>query len=380
MGTATRRAPIPVEQHLRAARKLDIWLVLSTLALISVGLLSLFSLDDGRGMSQFPKQAINFGIGLVPVALFLLVHPAVWMRSAKVLYVVNLILLGMVLVAGKQIKGAQRWVEFGPIQFQPSEMAKLMIVLTLAAFFAMRQDSLKRFSTFALSFLHVVIPVVVILKQPHLGASLVVVAIWLSICLVANVPLRFIAGTVGAVVALLVLVLAVAPVRNAVLRDYQQDRVLAMFQQDEKGLDYQTLRAQLAFGSGGVMGAGFLRGEQKRGGFIPDQHTDFIFTVVGEEGGLIGCVLVLGLFATFFYRIWLSLFHATEPYFRMVVGGILGMLAFHTIVNLGMVLQLMPVVGLWLPFLSYGGTALWLCMASVALVLNIRMRERPVLF
>ena len=113
---------------------------------------------------------------------------------------------------------------------------------------------------------------------------------------------------------------------------------------------------------------------------IPEQQTDFVFTIVGEEGGLVGSTIVLAVFGFFFYRIWLIYLHATEGYYKMLAAGILGMLAFHTIVNLAMVLQLMPVVGLWLPFMSYGGTAMWLCLSCVGLLLNVRSREKPVLF
>ena len=123
-----------------------------------------------------------------------------------------------------------------------------------------------------------------------------------------------------------------------------------------------------------------MRGEQKQARFIPEQRNDFIFTVVGEEGGLVGCSLVLMVYGLFFYRAWLVMLDATEPYYKMLVAGIIGMLGFHMAVNMGMILQLVPVVGLWLPFLSHGGTAIWLCMSCVGLLLNIRRQERPVLF
>jgi len=131
---------------------------------------------------------------------------------------------------------------------------------------------------------------------------------------------------------------------------------------------------------GGVSGAGFGKGDQKHAHFIPEQQNDFIFTVIGEEGGLIGCSFVLIAFGVFLYRIWLIMVQAEDPFHRLVAAGVFGTLAFHTIVNLGMNLQLLPVVGLWLPFMSYGGTAMWLCMASVAVLLNMRTRERPVLY
>jgi rod shape determining protein RodA len=131
---------------------------------------------------------------------------------------------------------------------------------------------------------------------------------------------------------------------------------------------------------GGLAGTGFLKGEQKEGRFIPEQHNDFIFTVVGEEGGLIGATIVLAAFGFFFWRVWLILIRAPDPFYKMVAGGIFAALFFHTFVNLAMLLKLLPVVGLWLPFMSYGGTALWLCLSCVGLLIGIRRRERPGMF
>ena len=129
-----------------------------------------------------------------------------------------------------------------------------------------------------------------------------------------------------------------------------------------------------------MTGAGFNQGGQKKAGFIPEQNTDFVVTVIGEEGGLIGCLLLLGAYGFFFYRIFLVMLHTSDPFGKMAASGVFAVLAFHTFVNIAMVLQIVPVVGLWLPFMSYGGTAMWLCLASVGLLLGIRRRERPILF
>jgi rod shape determining protein RodA len=170
-------------------------------------------------------------------------------------------------------------------------------------------------------------------------------------------------------------------VADRLLHSYQRERIQSgISQKDAHGRDWQTYRAEIAFGVGGALGAGYLKGEQKAGHFIPEQHDDFVITVIGEEGGLIGCTMVLAAFGFFFYRIWLIMFTASEPYYRMIAAGIFAALFFHMFVNIAMVLQLVPVVGIWLPFLSYGGTAMWLCMACVGLLLNIRRREKPLLF
>jgi rod shape determining protein RodA len=230
------------------------------------------------------------------------------------------------------------------------------------------------------SFLHILPPLLLILLQPHLGAAMVIVASWFAISIVAGVPARYLAAAGIALGLLGVTVLAVPAVSSHLLHGYQQERITGMEGKDSKGRNWQTERAEIAFGVGGVTGAGYLNGGQKRAHFIPEQHNDFVFTIVGEEGGLVGCTLVLAAFGFFFYRIWLVMLHADDPYSRMVTAGVFAALFFHTFVNIAMVLQLVPVVGLWLPFLSYGGTALWFCMACVGLVLSVRRRERPILF
>lgn len=364
----------------RAPRRVDWYLLLGCLILLSFGLLALFSKAYGTSSKDFHKQVFNVLVGLVPFAVLWAVKPKFWMRAANVLYFVNLGMLALVLAIGQNRNGADRWIDLGFTNFQPSEAAKILVVLTLATFFARRHDQIHKFSTFALSFLHVAVPVALIVKQPHLGASIAILVTWLCVCLAAQVPWKFVLGAGTAVVGFLAIAFTVPAVGDLFIKDYHLKRLEAMFVKDEKGKSFQTDRAAIAFGAGGLFGAGFLKGEQKKLDTIPFQNTDFVFTIIGEEGGLVGGSLVLIAFGFFFYRIWLIYLHATEPYYRMIAAGILGMLAFHTIVNLAMVLQLLPVVGLWLPFMSYGGTAMWLCMACVGLLLNVRNRERPVLF
>ncbi|MBS1717520.1 MAG: rod shape-determining protein RodA [Armatimonadetes bacterium] len=354
----------------------DPFLLLSAAILIAFGLALIFSEGFSRGdLSSFRKQMVFFAIGLIPFGLFLRIHPRSWIHLSSYLYGLNLLMLSAVLVVGRRSHNAQRWIEFHGFEFQPSEMAKLLIILTLAAFFLNRRDQIHKFSTFALSFLHVLVPLVLIMKQPSLGASLVLLATWLSICLVAQVPLKFVLGSGGAIVLMLVMA-----IQFQWLKPYQLERVEGLMHGNSQSNKYQALRAEIAFGSGGLGGTGYLKGEQKRGGYIPEQNTDFIFTVMGEEGGLVGCTLVLAAFGFLFYRIWLVVVGTQDLYYRMIAAGILGLLAFHTFVNLGMVLQLLPVVGQWLPFLSYGGTALWLCMACIGLLLSVRSQEIPKMY
>ncbi|MBX7135596.1 MAG: rod shape-determining protein RodA [Fimbriimonadaceae bacterium] len=354
--------------------RFDFWLLLSAVVLVIVGMMALYSVGSAdKDFSLFRKQGLLLLVGLVPFFIFLFVDPAFWRKISGWLYAANVAFLGLVLFKGANIKGATRWIEVGGFQFQPSEIAKLLVILTLAAFYANRMDEIKRFSTFVLSLIYIAPPLFLIYEQPHLGSTIVILVAWAGISICAGVPWRFLVTFAALAVALFV-----GAYSTGKLRSYQVPRIAALFGADEKKEGYQQLRATVAIGVGGVGGTGYLKGEQKSQ--VPEHHNDFIFSVIGEEGGLVGCTMVLAAFSFFFYRAWLVLYHGEDPYTRMIAAGILSVLAFHTVLNLGMNLNLMPVVGLWLPFLSYGGTAMWLCLSCVALLLNLARRERVMKF
>ncbi len=356
----------------KEVQKLDVWLIASALILLVGGLIAVHSVDAGsHKVAYLPKQLLWALIGLAPFGVCARVAPEFWQRAHRWLYGINILCLVLVLVMGQAGGGAQRWLSVGPLQFQPSEMSKLLIVVTLSNFYASRLADVRRISTFVLSFLHILPSVVLVYMQPHLGATLTILVIWFVISIYAGVPWSYLITTMLAGVALLGIAFTVP----GLMHGYQKGRALAMFGGDSKSSNYQQTRAKIAFGVGGLMGSGYMKGEEKAAGYIPEQQTDFIFTVMGEEGGFVGCALTLAAYGFFFYRVWVVGFRASNPFGRLVAGGILGFLAFHTIVNLGMNLGVSPVVGLWLPFMSYGGTALWLCMASVGLLANLRRAE-----
>ena len=362
---------------------IDWWMLGAAGILVFIGLISIFSSGYGDSLKEFKKQIVNICLGLVPMGIFAFCHPRLWARISKFVYGLNLALLVGVLAMGHSSNGAERWIGVGPIQFQPSELSKILIVLTLATFYSSRQDQIKSFSTFALGALHVLVPVLLIMKQPHLGASLLILTVWVALSLVAGVSPKYMFLAIGSFVILATLVFKVPAVRTKILQPYQWERVLGLLGMDSdnkkvKDMKYQTEVASYAFANGGIAGTGFLKGEVKHR--VPFQSTDFIFSLVGEEFGLLGCFVVLGVFALLFYRIWLGMLNAADFYYQMIMAGILTILGFHTIVNAGMVLGFLPVVGLWFPFLSYGGTAIWLCMSLIGLALNVRARERVVLF
>lgn len=375
--------PSTTQFEAKRSIRVDLYLVLSVVILLIIGLMTIYSKSWSMDhLATFRKQLVNTVVGLVPFACFYWIHPKNWERWIRGVYVTNLLLLAMVLAFGKDVNGAARWVELGPLQFQPSELAKILTVLTLASYYASVQDRIDRLSTFLMGLLHVGVPMLMILMQPHLGATLVVLVSWFAVSLVARVPAKFLILTAIVIALIGSLVFFVPAVSAKLLHGYQTKRIHGLRNRgkDVKDLNWQTDRAEIAFGVGGLYGTGFLKGQQKEGGFIPEQQNDFIFSVLGEEGGLVGCTLLLLAYGFFFYRIWLVMMAAEDPYYRMVSAGVFAALFFHTFVNMAMVLQLVPVVGLWLPFMSSGGTAVWLCLACVGLMLNIRRRERPILF
>lgn len=356
----------------------DPWLLVAAASLVTVGLMALYSYGHGVGqMTVFRRQVLYGLLGLVPFFVALRINLDWLRRAAGILYLLSLVLLVLVLAVGKSGGGAQRWIDIGFFQFQPSEFSKLATVLVLSAFYARHAPEIARFSTFAKAFAIVAPTLALIFLQPHLGATLVVLVTFLGQSIFAGVRWSSVAliviaigGTIGAAVQFPSL---------GLLRDFQVERVRAKFTHDPQGSGFQTQRALYALATGGLLGTGYLKGDLK-GRFVPEQQTDFVFTIVGEEGGFVGSSLVLLAFGVVFFRGWLIMHRAMDRFSGFVAAGILSFLAFHTLVNVGMNLGLLPVVGLWLPFMSAGGTALWLCLAAVGLLLNIGAQENRLLF
>lgn len=352
-------------------RRHDVWLIVSAALLMLTGLLSIYSIDHAQESRYLLRQGVFALLGVVVFLIFNRIKLETFQRLAVPLYAANvLMLIGVLTFLGKSRGVATRWIEIGSFQFQPSELSKILLTLTLAAYLANRQDEIKSFKTFVGAILHVVPICGLVILQPHLGATLALIVLALLGLMYAGVPAKFFPIAIGAL-ALLGTAVWFTP---RLLPDYIRERAIGAYndrvlgQSDNKDDTYQQYQAMLAIATGGVMGSGFMQGDQKAAGTVPEQHNDFIFSVIGEEGGLVGSFLVLALFGFFFYRVWLVGFLAKTAYGRIVAGCLFGVLAFHTLVNLAMVLRIGPVVGLWLPFISYGGTALWMCMAAVGLL------------
>ena len=355
-------------------RRLDWPLLLSAAVLLGVGLFTLWSATSIQpGHEEFRKQLIWILVALPGFCLFLLVDPRLWAAYSRVVYVAVILLLLLVFLPGlgKSAGGAQRWVDLGPFQLQPSELAKLLLVLTLADLLVRQRGSLRTWKGLLFSFAHILPPFALVLAQPNLSTCLALFALWLGMSIVAGQQLR----TIGSLALAGALAFGVAW-QTGMIKPYQKER-LQYFTGD---LSFQAERSLMAVGTGQVIGEGIGRGSLKEALFVPAATTDFIFTVLGEESGFVGSVLAVAAYAFFLWRVWLVVATANVRLFRLIASGIFVLFSFHTLVNLLVVVVVLPVTGVPLPFMSYGGSAMALNLAMLGLLLNIRGREKHLLF
>jgi rod shape determining protein RodA len=290
---------------------------------------------------------------------------------AYIVYTTAVVLLILVLGYGIITSGAQRWVKMGPLTFQPSEFVKLSLILALAKFFQ-RYPGREGYSlkNLAFPFFLLFLPMILILKQPDLGTAIILFLVFFSI-------LIFVKVRWSSLITLGVIGISILPLIWRFLKDYQKRRIITFFNPDldPLGASYHLIQSKIAVGSGGILGKGFMKGTQCKLGFLPEQHTDFIFSALGEEWGLVGCFIVISLY--FLLILWgLRIAIGSKDRFGAVLSfGVVAMLFWHTFINIGMVLGLMPVVGIPLPLLSYGGSFLLSTLIGIGLLLNVSMRR-----
>ena len=365
---------------------LDWLLMFATLALVAIGTLLVWSatstradLTGGDPQAYLRKQLVNVAIGLVLMVAVLATDHR-WVRIlAPLAYLASVGGLVMVLVAGSTINGSRSWLQLGGMSIQPSELAKLAVVIGMALVVAERTE--RRWGR-AVGSLEVVamlviagVPAVLILLQPDLGTMLVLSATVFGVLAVAGAGRLWLAGlTLGAAVA------AVTAVSLGVLKPYQLDRFLAFTNPDldPRGAGYNVEQARIAVGNGGLFGQGLFDGSQTRSGFVPEQHTDFIFTVAGEELGLVGAGILILLLAVVIWRALAISAHAGDLFGRVAAAGIACWWGFQAFQNIGMCLGIMPVTGVPLPFVSYGGSSLFAGMLALGLLQNIHLRSSGV--
>jgi rod shape determining protein RodA len=365
-------------------RNFDLQLVGIPLGLVGFGVAILFAISRwptaGVGTTVPVHQALYAVMGLA-IMFALTNFDYRLLRSLAVpLYVGAVGLLAVVFVLGHATYGAQRWISLGVLPLQPSEPAKLLLVIVLAKFLADREDQIESLSTLTLSLVLVAIPMGMVLLQPDLGTSAVFLAVWVGMALMAGIPTRYL---ILFAVSLLAMLPIAWQVIGAVKRfHYMQDRFTIFLnpQKDPLGAGYNVIHALITVGSGGFSGQWFRAGTQSSLGLIRVEDKDFIFSVIAEQIGFIGVLILFAVFIALFMRIARVSFIAGDTYGRLLAAGILAMLMFQVFVNVGMNIGIMPVTGIPLPLLSYGGSSLITTLASFGILQSILLRHQKLVF
>jgi rod shape determining protein RodA len=364
----------------RPLRHLDPVLLVTVLALGIVGLVTIYSATHASLVAQridpgfyLKKQLTFVTLGIVAILVAASFDYRFVKVYAGIVYVASLALLVLVRTPlGTTIRGSQRWFQLFGFQLAPSELAKLALVAMLAAFLSQLRSSDLSLQDLYRATAIAAVPGLLVFLQPDLGTSIVLIAILVGILVVAGARARHLG-----VLALTAIVLIFGALQLGLVKDYQIARLTAFFdpQNDPQRTDYNRNQAEIAIGSGGLFGQGYLKGTQTNLDFVPEQHTDFIFTVIGEEFGFVGAIFVLLLFALLIWRAVRIALLAKDPFGTYLAAGIASMLAIQVFVNVGMTLGIMPITGIPLPFVSYGGSSFLTNCAAVGLLLNIHMRR-----
>ncbi len=396
----------------------------SVAGLIMAGFLAILSatyrMQMRAGLDPFifvKRHFIAFLVAMAGLAIFAYFDYRHLKRVAPYFYVLALLLLVFILFSGAGTGGAQRWLQLGPFSFQPSEISKLALIMALAAFLSERKKIKNIWETgYVLALFG--FPFLLVFKQPDLGTALVFLAILVGMLAASEASPGLLIIIVTPLFSILLrplfylwlvylaaLVLAlflsrakiwdwiVIPGLNigvgvalpfiwTMLKSYQRQRIIAFLNPaaDPYGAGYHALQSKIAIGSGGLFGRGFLQGSQTQLQFIPEQFSDFVFSVIGEEFGFIGSALILALFGLLIWRMLAIAFQARDSFGKMLASGVAVMIGFHVLANMGMALGILPVVGIPLPFLSYGGSSLFMNLAAVGIVQSIAMRRQKLFF
>lgn len=364
----------------KLVKQLDWRLILTVLAIFFMGLLILTSATHANktgNFSQIYKQTLAFGIGIFLIVVMLLVDYNIIGKHSKVLYWLSIILLLLVWVPGlgKANAGARSWLNLGPLDFQTSELVKLTFIMSYAKIVESKKDKLNTIKDLIPLGLYAAPILVLLLIQPDLGTTIVFCCIIFGMLYTAGLNTKLLKkAAIGFLVLLPIIYLLMAP--------HQKVRIEAFLHPDDPTYEgnYQVIQSMIAIGSGGITGKGLYGGSQGQYDFLPVQDSDFIFAVVGEELGFIGMAILILLYVYFLYRMLYIAKEAKDFYGTLIVIGVMGMFAYQIIQNIGMTVALIPVTGVTLPFVSYGGSSLLTSLANLGLALNVGMRRKKINF
>ena len=358
-------------------RRFDAILLAATSLLIILGLIVLYSsgLKTGPTLNQLDtsKQIIYVGVGVLVFWVISRTDYNVLRNYSSIIYIVMVGFLLIVEVFGATRLGATRWINLGFFQFQPSEFAKLALIIVLAKFFSDNYEKSGSIKYLLLSLLYLAPPLLLVLAQPDLGTALVLLMVWLAMALTTKLKMRYFLILLGIVIISL-------PIVYPRLAPYQKQRIATFLNPtaNPETTGYNVNQAIIAVGSGGIFGQGLSSGSQSQGNFLPSQHTDFIFAVLSEKLGFLGGFVCVLLYCVIIFRaIWIAK-NSTDRFGTLLAIGIATMFAFHAVVNIGMNIGLLPVTGIPLPFISAGGTSMIISLISIAILESIYGRRRSI--
>jgi rod shape determining protein RodA len=362
----------PVNMSLMRKLRNTSWMLVVLIAVMAgIGFMMLYSAANGSIDPWVSRQFVRFCIGAALMFFVALVDIRVWMRLAVPIYAMALVLLVAVQLMGTVSMGAQRWVDLGIFNLQPSEIMKIALVLGLARYFhAVPPDEIGRLRWLIIPVAMIVAPAALVLLQPDLGTAALLILGGTMMFFLAGVRLWKFAVVIGGGLAMI-------PFAWNYLRGYQQERILVFFdpERDPLGAGYHILQSKIALGSGGIWGKGFLLGTQSHLNFLPEKQTDFIFTTLAEEFGLLGGLFLLALYAAMLgYGFAIGL-RARSHFARLVAFGVTGTFFLYVFINVAMVMGLVPVVGVPLPLISYGGTAMVTILIGFGLLLSVSIHR-----
>ena len=342
-------------------------LILLVTATAAIGVAMLYSAANGSWNPWATRQIARYAVGLVILITVALVDIRFWWRYSYLLYAALLALLVAVEVVGSIGMGAQRWINLGVIKLQPSELMKVGLALALARYFhGVSTEDVRRIHYLFVPILLIALPSALVLKQPDFGTALFLIMIGGAVFFVAGVRLwKF--GVVLAATG------AAVPIVWSTLRTYQQNRILTFLdpESDPLGAGYHILQSKIALGSGGLFGKGFMQGSQSYLNFLPEKQTDFIFTMMAEEFGMVGGLVLLGLYSLIMIYGFAIGLRSRSHFGRLLAMGLTSMLFLYVFINIAMVMGLIPVVGVPLPLISYGGTAMLTLMIGIGFLINV---------
>ncbi len=354
------------------------WILLTVVFfLLLFGLLAIFSTSlesEKNWPSNFHKQIIFVLVGLVAFGWAVKNDYRNLKDYSGLFYFIGNVFLILVLFFGKTIRGTAGWFNLGFFNIQPVELMKVFLIISLSKYFSKNYTGQVEPQKFFHSFVYIAIPVFLTILQPDFGSAVVMVVIWLSLLWFSGMKLKYF------VAIFLILGTTFLLSWNTFLKDYQKERVLTFIdpQRDPLGSGYNVIQSLIAVGSGGILGKGLGQGSQSQLNFLPEKHTDFVFASVVEETGFMGASIILGLFSLLIVRLHQIFNESKDIFGKMLVGGTASMLFFHIFVNIGMNLGIMPVAGISLPFLSYGGSFIVICLFLIGLVQSVWGRREKI--